>query len=92
MSANQTSEVTPADADFHVTIFVEIQTSNMSAGRTNFSFTNRSIQKSPPHHINYTNRQPQMKVLCTAFFQESAFPLHSTIALSLPLCYNEEKP
>ena len=27
------------------------------------------------YHINQTNRLPQYKVLCTAFFQESASPL-----------------
>ena len=36
-----------AEPDFPVTIFVELQTNITSAGLTNFSFTNRSIPKSP---------------------------------------------
>ena len=79
-------EIRGAVPDFPVTIFVEIQTSVMSTGLTNFSRTPRYILKNPPlYHISYTNRQPQNKVLCTAFFQESAFPPSSTLAISHPL-------
>jgi len=51
-----------AAPDFHRTIFVEIQTSPMSTGRTNFSYISRYISKSPlPHHISQTNRLQQIK-------------------------------
>ena len=43
-----------AAPDFPITIFVEIQTSPMSTGLTNFSFTNRYISKitSPSYQPN----------------------------------------
>jgi len=51
-----------AAPDFHLTIFVEIQTNNTSTGLTNFSFTNRYIsKKSPLYHISFTKCQPQSK-------------------------------
>ena len=46
-------EVRGAGPNFPVTIFVEIQTSPTSTGRTLFSRTPRNISKNPPpHHIN----------------------------------------
>jgi len=44
-----------AAPDFHLTIFVEIKTSEKSTGLTNFSFTNRYISKkspTPPYQPN----------------------------------------
>jgi len=35
------------------------------------------------------NFSSQDKVLCTAFFQESAFPLHKKLAIPQNLCYNK---
>jgi len=67
-----------AEPDFPKTILKEFQTSDMSAGLTNFSFTNRYISKNPfPHHISRTPRLHRLKVfergLGKTFFKKS-FP------------------
>ena len=44
-------------------------------GQTIWLRTDPSKNPFSQTHINPTNRLPQYKVLCTAFFQESAFPI-----------------
>jgi hypothetical protein len=54
-----------------------------SIGWDKLNVSAQTHQKNPfsQTHISQTIRQPQYKVLCTAFFQESAFPHSSTLAI-----------
>ena len=59
-------------------------------GRTKWLRTDPSKIPFLLTHISCKNRLPQYKVLCAAFFQESAFPLHEQSALP-PFCNPHSK-
>ena len=69
----------PAAPDFPVTIFIEIQTSVMSTGRTLFSHTPRTIsKKSPLHHISYLHGHTDEKFLRSFFQKATVSPARKT--------------
>ncbi|MBP3292632.1 MAG: hypothetical protein J6N32_02670, partial [Clostridia bacterium] len=82
---------TPAEPDFHLHYFVEIQTSVMSTGLTNFSFTNRYISKNPLSTISAKQTvSRRLKFFAQLSFRlaqqvvKAASPLHEQLALTPP--------
>ncbi|MBO5126046.1 MAG: hypothetical protein J6D10_00575, partial [Clostridia bacterium] len=66
---------TPAEPDFPKTIFVEFQTSVMSTGLTNFSFTNRYFQKNPLSTISAKQTgYRSIKFFAQLSFKKARFP------------------
>ena len=69
----------PAAPDFPITIFVEIQTSVMSTGLTNFSFTNRYFQKNPLSTISAKQTgYNSIKFFAQLSFKKARFPFTNT--------------